>query len=92
MTYVVWCGWTVRAALEDINAAIELDDEYEGWHILRGSIYYAMGKVDQAEENFERAAELNADVTVRDEGSEASKKEIDASLQLMTDFPWTPPE
>jgi len=51
-----------------------------------------MGKVDQAEENFERAAELNAEVAVRDEGSEASKKEVEASLQLMADFPWVPPE
>jgi hypothetical protein len=29
--------------LEDVDAALELNDEYEGWHILRGSICYVSG-------------------------------------------------
>ena len=29
--------------MEDVDAALELNDEYEGWHILRGSICYVSG-------------------------------------------------
>jgi tetratricopeptide (TPR) repeat protein len=80
------------SALDDANQAVELNEDYEGWHILKGSILYAMGKAEEAEESYNRAAELNDAVSTRDEGTEASKKEIEASLKRMEEFPWTMPE
>lgn len=84
------CG-ELEKALEDATQAAELNDESDGWLILKGQIYYAMGKSKEAKENFLEAREINKETMPQDDGVKLLKETIDAGLEMIADHPWTPP-
>jgi len=81
------CG-QLDKALEDATAAADLNDESDSWLMLKGQIYYAMGKTKEARECLEEAQEINKDTQPQDDGTEAQGEAIKDALEMCDDHPW----